>query len=51
MDEILAVSLADDTLAWQLDDDVWRRVARHDTLETHMELQQQALQRALFDLR
>ena len=44
IDEILAVSLADDTLAWRLDDDRWSRVARHGTLETHLELQQQAHQ-------
>ncbi len=51
IDEILAVSLADDTLAWRLDDDAWRRVARHDTVETHVELQHQALKRAAVDLR
>ncbi len=51
IDEILAVSLADDTLAWRLDDDQWSRVPRHATLETHLELQQQALKRAAFDLR
>jgi polyphosphate kinase len=51
IDEILAVSLADDTLAWRLDDDRWARVARHGTLETHVELQQQALKRAAIDLR
>lgn len=51
IDEILAVSLADDTLAWRLDDDVWSRVERHGTLETHLELQQHALKRATVDLR
>jgi polyphosphate kinase len=51
IDEILAVSLADDTLAWRLDDDRWGRVARHNTLETHLELQQQAIKRAAIDLR
>jgi polyphosphate kinase len=51
VDEILAVSLADDSLAWQLQDDRWVRVARHHTLETHLELQQQALKRAAIDLR
>ncbi len=51
IDEILAVSLADDTLAWRLQDDRWSRVPRHATLETHLELQQQALKRATIDLR
>lgn len=51
IDEILAVSLADDTLAWRLDDDRWTRVPRHGTLETHLELQQHALKRATVDLR
>jgi polyphosphate kinase len=51
IDEILAVSLADDTLAWRLQDDRWARVPRHATLETHLELQQQALKRAAIDLR
>lgn len=51
IDEILAVSLADDTLAWRLQDDRWSRVPRHATLETHLELQQQALKRAAIDLR
>jgi polyphosphate kinase len=51
VDEILAVSLADDTLAWQLDDDRWRRVERHGTVETHLELQQQAIKRGAVELR
>jgi polyphosphate kinase len=51
IDEILAVSLADDTLAWRLQDDRWSRVPHHATLETHLELQQQALKRAAIDLR
>jgi hypothetical protein len=34
-----------------VDDDRWARVARHGTLETHVELQQQALKRAAIDLR
>jgi polyphosphate kinase len=51
LDEILAVSLADDTLAWRLDDDRWTRVPHHGTVETHLELQQQALKRAAVDLR
>jgi polyphosphate kinase len=51
VDEILAVSLADDTLAWELVDDRWSRVQRHATLETHLELQQQAFKRAAVELR
>src|SRR5690606_8580965 len=51
IDEILAVSLADDTLAWEQFDDRWTRVERHGTLETHRELQQQALKRAAVELR
>jgi polyphosphate kinase len=51
MDEILAVSLADDTLAWAQQDDHWERVPEHDTIETHMELQEQALKRAAVELR
>jgi polyphosphate kinase len=51
VDEILAVSLADDSLAWTLTDDTWERGDRSGTLETHLELQQQALKRAAVDLR
>ncbi len=51
VDEMLAVDLADDTLAWRLDDDVWRKVERHNTVETHLELQRHALERAAVDLR
>lgn len=51
MDEILAVSLADDTLAWEQIDDRWERVPQHDTIETHVELQEQALKRAAVELR
>jgi polyphosphate kinase len=51
IDEILAVDLADDTLAWELQDDSWSPVERRGTLETHLELQQQALKRAAVDLR
>ena len=51
IDEILAVSLADDTLAWLLDDDEWGRLPRRGTLETHLELQQLALQRAAVEIR
>jgi polyphosphate kinase len=51
LDEILAVSLADDTLAWELVDDRWSHVRRDGTLETHLELQQQALKRSAIELR
>ncbi|MEI2699482.1 MAG: hypothetical protein V9E94_14515 [Microthrixaceae bacterium] len=46
MDEILAVSLADDTLAWEQIDDRWTHVARRNTVETHLEQQEHALKRA-----
>ncbi len=51
LDEILAVSLADDTLAWQLDDDRWEKIERRNTVETHLEFEQQALKRAVVELR
>jgi polyphosphate kinase len=51
IDEMLAVDLADDTLAWRLDDDVWRKVERHNTVETHLELQRHALDRAAVEIR
>jgi polyphosphate kinase len=51
MDEILAVSLADDTLAWEQHDATWTRAPRHDTVETHVELQEQALKRAVVEIR
>ncbi|MBS1838375.1 MAG: RNA degradosome polyphosphate kinase [Actinobacteria bacterium] len=46
MDEILAVSLADDTLAWRQVDDGWSHVERRGTVETHIDLQEHALKRA-----
>jgi polyphosphate kinase len=51
IDEVLAVSLADDTLAWEQHDETWTRVERLGTLETHLDLQQQALKRAAVELR
>ncbi len=51
VDEMLAVDLADDTLAWRLEDDVWRKVERRNTVETHLELQRHALERAAVELR
>lgn len=51
LDEILAVSLADDTLAWRQVDDTWSRVDRHNTVEAHLDLQEQAHKRAAVELR
>ena len=46
MDEILAVALADDTLAWEQLDDRWTHVERRNTVETHLEQQEHAEKRA-----
>ncbi len=46
MDEVLAVALADDTLAWEQQDDRWTHVERRNTVETHLEQQEHALKRA-----
>jgi polyphosphate kinase len=51
LDEILAVSLADDSLAWAQTDGDWRPVDRRNTIEAHLELQEQAHKRAAVDLR
>ena len=51
IDNVLEVSLADDTLAWTLADGDWSPVVRHHTVETHLELQRQALERASVELR
>ncbi|MFZ4667906.1 MAG: RNA degradosome polyphosphate kinase [Microthrixaceae bacterium] len=51
LDEVLAVELADDTLAWQQVDDRWEWVDRRRTVETHVELQEQAAKRATVELR
>jgi polyphosphate kinase len=46
LDEILEVSLSDDTLTWLLQpDSTWRHVAGPATVETHDRLQELALQR------
>jgi polyphosphate kinase len=46
LDEILGVSLADDTLAWFLQPDTtWRHVDGGGTIETHRRLQELALER------
>jgi len=42
LDEVLEVNLADDTLAWELDDRTWRKVPRKCTVDTHVELQERA---------
>ena len=47
LDEILAVNLADDELAWELDaDGRWHRVPTTAGVNTHRELQELAIQRA-----
>ena len=46
MDEILAVALADDTLAWEQHDDRWDHVDRINTVDTHLEQQEHAEKRA-----
>jgi polyphosphate kinase len=51
IDELLAVGLADDTLAWEQVDGSWRRVPRRHTVESHVELQEQARKRAAVELR
>jgi polyphosphate kinase len=51
IDRMLEINLADDTLAWTLQDADWRRVARRGTVETHLELQRQALERSSLELR
>jgi len=51
LDEIIAVEMADDTLAWELVDDRWTPVKRTCTVETHVELQEQAVKRATVELR
>jgi polyphosphate kinase len=46
LDEILAVNLADDTLAWRLSgDSTWRRVDGAAEVDTHRHLQELALER------
>jgi polyphosphate kinase len=51
LDEVIAVELADDTLAWELVDDRWAPVERNCTVETHVELQEQAAKRSTVELR
>jgi polyphosphate kinase len=51
LDDVIAVELADDTLAWRQVDDRWERVERRLTVEAHVELQEQARKRASVQLR
>jgi polyphosphate kinase len=51
LDEVIAVEMADDTLAWELVDDRWAPVERTCTVETHVELQEQAVKRATVEFR
>jgi polyphosphate kinase len=45
--EMLALNLADDVLAWELDaDGTWHKVATTAGISTHRELQEQAVLRA-----
>jgi polyphosphate kinase len=46
LEEILAINLADDVLAWELGPDArWRRVPTVRGIETHLTLQERARQR------
>jgi polyphosphate kinase len=51
VEAVLAVELADDSLAWELSDSTWRPVDRRHTLETHLELQERAAKRSVVELR
>ncbi|MGB6057796.1 MAG: polyphosphate kinase 1 [Microthrixaceae bacterium] len=51
IDSMLAVNMSDDSLAWTLVDSTWREVVRKDTVETHIELQRQALERSSLAIR
>jgi len=51
VEDVLAVELADDSLAWELSDGTWTPVDRRHTLETHLELQERAAKRAVVELR
>ena len=43
--EVLRVNLDDDVLAWRLLDDVWTQVPTVEGIDTHVRLQELALQR------
>ncbi len=51
IDDVLQVSLLDDTLAWELKNHDWARVDGQRTLETHLELQRLAMERASIGIR
>lgn len=51
IDDVLQVSLMDDTLAWELADSDWTPVTRQRTVETHLELQRLAMERASIEIR
>jgi len=51
IDDVLQVSLLDDTLAWNLADGDWTPVTRLRTVETHLELQRLAMERAAVEIR
>jgi len=51
IDDLLAVELSDDSLAWEQTDDSWHPVERRNTVETHLELQEQAQKRAAVEIR
>ena len=51
IDDLLGVELRDDSLAWEQVDDQWRPAGRAGTVETHLELQEQAQKRAAVDVR
>lgn len=46
IEEIIAVNLADDSLAWTLTDAKWAEVPRRDTVELHEELEKRAKDRS-----
>ncbi len=46
LQEVLDINLADDVLAWELDDTVWRKVPTVAGVDTHATLQGRALDRA-----
>ncbi|CAB4538319.1 unannotated protein [freshwater metagenome] len=51
IDDVLQVSLSDDSLAWELADSDWTPVTRRRTVETHLELQRLAMERASIEIR
>lgn len=51
IEEMLAINLGDDTLAWELNNETWSRVERNMTIETHVALQDLAFERSSTDAR